>query len=119
MLDLNIITTILMSLNLSNRIFSLKLFLCGAILIPIIIVPTMVILKEKVPIVVRYRLFSLAHAIGSICISAPTSAFSIYLYKHTEIIWIPMMYFTIVVTILIISIYILDKRFYIDGYHKQ
>lgn len=101
---------VFLAILLSNNQFSPSLYLLGAGLIPIIIVPAMVILKESVPIVIRYRIFSLAHAIGSICISAPTSAFSIYLYKYSKLSWVPMAYFITVVFILVVSVYVLTKR---------
>jgi MFS family permease len=93
-----------------NNEFNSILYLLGASCIPIIIVPSMVILKESVPMVIRYRIFSLAHAIGSIFISAPTSAFSIYLYKSTNIVWLPLIYFLIIILILIVSVHLLNKK---------
>jgi MHS family proline/betaine transporter-like MFS transporter len=103
---------VFLAILLSNNQFSPSLYLLGSALIPIIIVPAMVILKESVPIVIRYRIFSLAHAIGSICISAPTSAFSVYLYKNSNLTWVPMVYFISVVLVLILSVYILTKAKY-------
>jgi MHS family proline/betaine transporter-like MFS transporter len=104
-----IVVAIFLAILLRYNEFSPLLYLLGASLIPVIIVPAMVILKESVPIVVRYRIFSLAHSIGSIFISAPTSAFSIYLYKYSNLNWLPMIYFIGVVFILVLSVYVLTK----------
>ena len=76
------------------------LFLTSATL-PFLIMPGAVILTKSIPISIRYRLFSLSHAIGSIVISAPTAFISTFLYHQTNISWLPLCYF--IVTILVIS----------------
>jgi len=95
---------------LINNQFNLTLYLAGAFLLPIVVVPSLVILKESVPIVIRYRVFSFAHAIGSIFISAPTSALSVYLYKTTNISWTPIIYFILIITILMVTVTLISRK---------
>ena len=104
-----IIVCILLIETLIRKEFSLTLYLLGAFLVPLIIVPATVILQENVPIVIRYRIFSMAHAVGSICISAPTASFAMFLYKVTNIAWLPVLYFIFVVLILLIIVSIFNK----------
>ena len=69
--------------------------------LPFITMPGAVILTKSIPMAIRYRLFSLSHAIGSIIISAPTAFVSTFLYHKTNISWLPLCYF--IASILMIS----------------
>ncbi len=105
-----IIICILLIQTLIKKEFSLSLYLLGAAILPVITVPSIVVLQESVPIVIRYRIFSMAHAVGSICISAPTSSLAIYLYKLTNISWLPVLYFLFVIFTLLITVSFFNKK---------
>ncbi|MDX2050027.1 MAG: MFS transporter [Rickettsiaceae bacterium] len=100
------IVTILFTLMVKFSQFSLSLYLLLIMLIPFITMPALAYLKQSIPKSIRYRLFSLAHATGSMFISAPTAFLSTYLYYSTGVAWIPMIYF---LTTIIIMIYIINK----------
>jgi MHS family proline/betaine transporter-like MFS transporter len=87
--------------SISQSYFSYYAYLILAITLPQIIIPCLVIFKQSIPISIRYRVFSLSHAIGSIIISAPTSYISTYLYYKTNIISLPISY---LISILIVII---------------
>lgn len=90
--------------NLSNNKLNLNLLLLTSAILPFLTMPSAVILKQSIPIVIRYRIFSLAHAIGSILISAPTAFTSTWLYNNTGISWLPMIYFIITMILIFISL---------------
>lgn len=69
--------------------------------------PALAFLKQSIPRVIRYRIFSLAHAVGSICISSPTPFFSALIFKATDVSWAPMLYFITILCLMISMIYIL------------
>lgn len=79
--------------SLSNNTVSPVLYLLISASLPLITMPSAAILKESIPIEVRYRIFSLSHAIGSILISAPTAYISTLLFYETNLPWIPFIYF--------------------------
>lgn len=85
------------------------LFLTSAIL-PFLTMPGAVILTKSIPISIRYRLFSLSHAIGSIIISAPTAFISTFLYHQTNIVWLPLCYFIVTILVISFAIYKLNQR---------
>lgn len=91
--------------NLHNNHFNIYLFFTTTATLPFLTMPAAVILKKSIPVVIRYRIFSLAHAVGSIAISAPTAFVATYFYNKTHIPWLPVIYFilTIIVTILALN----------------
>lgn len=102
---LAVVESILLSISINNMVFNHYLYIAIASTIPFITMPSAVILKESVPISIRYRLFSLSHAIGSVVISAPTSYFSTLLYYKTGIIWLPILYFIFTIFIISFAVY--------------
>lgn len=104
-----IFISINMTLNINYGIFRVELYILGAFLLPFVIVPPMVILKGSIPAVIRYRLFSLAHAIGSILISGTTSSAAAYMYKATHIVWLPMVFFILILCLMLIVISLLHR----------
>ncbi len=94
--------------------FSVFIYICVACSLPFITMPAALIYKRSIPIVIRYRFFSLSHAIGSILISAPTAFISTYLYHETKISWLPIGYFIITLLMIFLSIYFLNKREFKD-----
>lgn len=73
-------------------------------------IPAAVILKQSIPMAIRYRIFSLSHAIGSIVLSAPTAFISTLLYRKTNIAWIPIAYFIIIILIISLVLYNLNSK---------
>lgn len=61
--------------------------------LPFLLVPSLVTLKKIMPVVVRHRLMSMCHAIGSVVISAPTPMIATQIYKATQISSMPYLYF--------------------------
>ena len=105
-----IIITALFTYKISKSNFSLVLYFFITITLPFITMPALAFLKQAIPQVIRYRIFSLAHAFGSILISAPTSYISTYLYYKTKAPWIPMLYFAITIFIMLGAINFLSKH---------
>ena len=81
---------------------SITLFFLTAITLPFITIPAAAILAEYIPTVLRHRMLSISHAIGSILISAPTAALATFLYLKTKIGWLPITYF--IMTIVMVSL---------------
>lgn len=94
---------------LSKNQISLILFLSTTIALPFLTIPSAAILKESIPITIRYRIFSLAHAIGSLCISAPTAFISTLLYHKTHLTWLPIIYFFLAIIMILSSLIFLKK----------
>lgn len=90
--------------TLSNHQISIAYFLFTASVLPFLTMPGAVILKQSIPIVIRYRVFSLSHAVGSIFISAPTAFISTWLYNKTLIPWLPVLYFMTTIILICISL---------------
>ncbi|MCP5369477.1 MAG: MFS transporter [Rickettsiaceae bacterium] len=97
--------------SISNSYLSYYAYLGLAITLPKMIIPCLVIFKQSIPFTIRYRLFSLSHAIGSIIISAPTPYISTFLYYKTNITWLPVLYLiTILIMIILITHYLYKTR---------
>ncbi|MFK7967946.1 MAG: MFS transporter [Rickettsiaceae bacterium] len=94
------------------------LFLTSATL-PFLTMPGAVILTKSIPISIRYRLFSLSHAIGSIVISAPTAFISTFLYHQTNISWLPVCYFIVTILVISFALYKLNKSTSLSDEHKD
>lgn len=84
--------------------------------LPILTMPALAFLKQSIPKIIRYRIFSLAHAVGSICISSPTPFYSTLLYKVTGNSWAPMVYFLCVTVAIISMIYVLCAKYRANEY---
>jgi MHS family proline/betaine transporter-like MFS transporter len=85
------------------------LFLTSTTL-PFITIPGAAILTQSIPSVIRYRLFSFSHAVGSIIISSPTAFISTFLYHKTNISWIPLCYFITTILVISFALYKLKAR---------
>ncbi len=97
----------------------LLLFLTSATL-PLITIPGAVILTKSIPISIRYRLFSLSHAVGSIIISAPTAFISTFLYHKTNISWLPFCYFIATILMILFALSKLNAMMlYSDEYQNS
>jgi MFS family permease len=113
-----ILVSVLMTVSMSsksgapNYIFYFLSMAIG----PLFIMPALAFLKQSIPVVIRYRIFSLAHAIGSICISAPTAFVSTLMYHKTNIAWFPLIYFITTVIVIAICVNILCKKYNANDY---
>ncbi|MDX1924365.1 MAG: MFS transporter [Rickettsiaceae bacterium] len=101
--------SIIFSIFIAYDSFSLSMYFFMVVILPFITMPSLTFLKQSLPKVIRYRLFSLAHAFGSILISAPTAYISTSIYYYTNISWLPMGYFFISVIVMIITVNRLSK----------
>jgi MFS family permease len=100
------------------EVSTVLLFLTSATL-PFITMPGVVILKQSIPISIRYRLFSLSHAIGSIIISAPTAFISTFIYHQTNISWLPICYFIVTILVISFALYKLNQRILFSDEYKD
>ena len=105
-----IIFSITLMVSLSNLTLSPISYIAIAISLPFITMPAAAILKQSIPKSIRYRLFALSHAIGSVLISAPTALLSTYLYKETNLTWLPVCYFITTILMISYALYHLSKR---------
>ena len=94
---------------LRNNQLNISLFLFTIALLPFLTMPAAVILKQSIPIVIRYRIFSLSHAVGSILISAPTAFVSTFVYNKSGIAWLPILYFMTTILLIFISLINIKK----------
>lgn len=94
---------------LSINQVSISLFLTTIAILPFLTMPAAVILKQSIPIVIRYRIFSLSHAVGSILISAPTAFISTFAYNKSGVSWLPILYFISTIGLISISLIKIKK----------
>lgn len=106
-----LVITIMMMFNIANMEPSIGLFFATMACLPFLTMPTLSFLKQSIPVVIRYRLFSLAHSIGSICISAPTAFCSTFLYHETKISWLPLCYFLFAITMIAFGVVVLSREY--------
>jgi|GEM_PF-1105248 len=103
--------TISILFGIKDGYISLPSYCAMMIALPILTMPALALLKQSIPTIIRYRIFSLAHAIGSICISSPTPFFSTLIYETTEVSWAPLLYFISTIVTIIAAIYILCFKY--------
>ncbi|MEO0348098.1 MAG: hypothetical protein AAF153_01975, partial [Pseudomonadota bacterium] len=72
-------------------------------------ISAMAILKQSIPKAIRYRIFSMAHACGSIILSGTTPFIATLIYRQTGIAWLPLGYFIIVMTMLFSSLLLIGR----------
>tara|TARA_B110000503_G_scaffold73616_1_gene113768 strand:- start:4311 stop:5552 length:1242 start_codon:yes stop_codon:yes gene_type:complete len=104
-----IILSIFLCISLEKMILNEWLFISIAAMMPFITMSSAAILKQSIPVAIRYRLFSLSHAIGSITFSAPTAFISTLLYHKTGITWLPVCYFITMILLISFTLYHLNK----------
>lgn len=108
--SLVIICSVILMLSLANFILIPFAYIAIAASLPFINMPAAAIIKQAIPKSIRYRLFSLSHAIGSVFISAPTALFSTFIYKKTNLAWLPICYFIAIILMISFALYYLNKR---------
>lgn len=105
-----IVFSIILILRLSELILDPFLYIVIVSFLPFITIPAAAILKQSIPKSIRYRLFSLSHAIGSVFISAPTAFLLTLIYKKTNLIWMPICYFIALVIVIVFTVFHLNRR---------
>lgn len=108
--------TIAMMFSLASGDIDYSLFFASNVALPFLNVTALAFLKQSIPVVIRYRIFSLAHAMGSICISTPTAFVSTFMYHKTKLAWLPMVYFLVVIIIIVLGVNLLCKRYGANKY---
>jgi len=86
---------------------SIPIYLAVSGLLPLVNIPCLTLLKSFIPKVIRQRLFSLVHALGSITISASTPVISTWLYSKTQIAWLPILYFVGIISLMALVLNVL------------
>jgi MFS transporter, MHS family, proline/betaine transporter len=109
-LSICIIFTSIQIYVIINDTLSPILYLLMTSSLPLITMPSAAIIKASIPAEVRYRIFSLSHAIGSILISAPTAYISTLLFHKTNIAWMPFLYFIMSLALIFYSLLILNNK---------
>lgn len=111
-----IFLTSLMMFQSNKGNLNIYIYFASMACLPFLTMPSLAFLKQSVPVVIRYRIFSLAHSIGSICISTPTAFLSTLLYHKTHMAWLPFLYFLLVLIMIAFGIRILCKEYDADKY---
>lgn len=93
-----------------NKFLPIIYFISAAIA-PFLIMPALAFMKQSIPKAIRYRIFSMAHACGSITISSTMSPLSLFLYKYTLTSWVPFVYYIFTLCLLFIAINKLCKKY--------
>lgn len=79
-------------------------------LLPFISVPLQVLCKENINYAFRLRLFSFAHALGSVIISGTTPFLSTVIWRQYDIAFLPIIYFIAILSIIFILAFILKNQ---------
>ena len=103
-------TTILNACFIWNGDLKIELYFAMNILLPFMTMPALASVKGALPMVIRYRMFSLAHACGSICLSGTMAVFCTYLYEKTLLSFMPFVYFSFIILLMMLSIYLLNSK---------
>jgi MHS family proline/betaine transporter-like MFS transporter len=98
-----VVLNIMQGIFLYHHSFSICLYLVQAVFIPFITINALSLMKGSMKPVFRYRVFSLAHAVGSIIISSPTYYVSMLLYSTTKLNFMPLIYFCVVILLSIFA----------------
>lgn len=102
--------SIILMQRLSSQTLNPFSYIAIAASLPFITMPAAAILKQSIPKSIRYRIFSLSHAIGSVFISAPTALLCTFMYKKTNLTWLPVCYFIVTILMISFALYHLNKR---------
>ncbi len=96
---------------ISHDRFIVLLYFMITALIPFLTMPALLFLKQSIPSAVRYRIFSLAHAFGSISLSSTTPLVSTAIYRLTYHKALPYIYFIFLIFIMLAILHILNKNY--------
>nr|MBP7190441.1 hypothetical protein [Rickettsiaceae bacterium] len=91
-LVVSIILAIANAIYMANGEVSGLLLVLSIFLIAFYSVPLQIILKRKMPIGNRLKLFSLSHSLGSLIFSSSSTLISTFIYDSTHLAFMPMFY---------------------------
>lgn len=106
---------ILLTIVIKDGYMPISIYFSMMLTMPILTMPALAFLKQSIPKAIRYRIFSLAHAIGSICISSSTPWFATLMFKKLGA-WYPMLHFLLIISLIFMSINMLCKMYNADKY---
>ena len=92
---------------IKQNTFYVSLYLAISALLPMATIPSLTLLNSAVPKVIRYRIFSMCHGLGAMIISGPSLIISTQLYQLSQISWLPIVYFSMVNALMLISMNLL------------
>jgi MFS family permease len=111
-----ILAAIFNTISIANEQIQPAYYFLNTITLPFIITPALAFLKQSIPVNIRYRIFSLAHSVGSIALSSTTPLISTLLFEKTHLTWLPMSYFILIITTITILISTLCCKFKANEY---
>ena len=116
-----ILVTIFNAYFIWNNILKIELYFAMNILLPFMTMPSLAFIKQAIPVAIRYRMFSFAHAWGSICLSGTMAMSCTYLYKVTELSFAPLVYFGFIIVLMMGTIYLITSKYTgaIEGIDKE
>lgn len=101
-LILTIICTIFNAVSMTTAQINIALLISTTSLIAFYSVPLQIILKRKMPINNRLKLFSLSHSVGSLIFSSSSALIGTWVWHKTHLAFAPMIYMTVMTVILLI-----------------
>lgn len=103
---LSILFAVVNSLYIASGEISYVLLILSISLIAFYSVPLQIILKRKMPVQNRLKLFSLSHSLGSLLFSSSSTVISTFIYDATRLTFAPMIYLIFMMITLLISVII-------------
>ena len=91
-----------------NSALFLFLHLLSILVIPIYSCILQIYIKNRVPRIAVYSLYSLAHSVGSIILSSTTPMIANYYYSVTKLLYAPYMHLLLLITLLYCSFKYID-----------
>lgn len=111
-LMLTILCTTGNAILMSQNQINILLLILTTILITFYSVPLQIILKHKMPIESRLKLFSLSHSLGSLIFSSSSALVASWLWHITGLTFAPMIYMIIMSVVLLLSVVLLGAPRY-------
>lgn len=106
-----VLFNVINAIAISQGTIYVSLYFLSTIALTFVNMPALALLKQAIPVVVRYRIFSLAHALGSICISASMPYLCTKIYGYTNLEWSPIGYFIVWMVIMATTINLLCEKY--------
>lgn len=99
---LTIMCTIFNAIEMAKGEINISLLIIATSLISFYSVPLQIMLKRKMPINNRLKLFSLSHSFGSLIFSSSSALIGSWIWHQTHLAFAPMIYMIIMTVILLI-----------------
>ena len=93
------VSSIVFSIYQYSVLYIISIILQAA-LIPFYSVAMPIYIRKKLPVSVRYRVFSFTHSIGSVVISSPTPLIANIIWQKTSLQWLNTIYPAVLLTLL-------------------